>query len=767
VWKAGSRLALPVRRGAEAALWLVFLTVPLVISLAWGSIYDSDAYVAFGCARDIGGQGSIAASPARGQALYEAPMYVLALGLLAKMGVSVPLAGMVLSALGWGVAAIAIYGAGRAVHRRVAAIASASLLVFSPLIVSTLGTGVSWTVALAWIAVASSAKKAWRAQACALTLMLGTHLESSTISLIALLFVFQWIERRGFPLRPGLTLTLAALGWALVAVALEDVAAVSLVVHREMNLGSWKRGIQQLLDESELYWLFLPLCLYGGWAELEVLRTAPRRGALQAGVLAGGWLVTAVLSGSVVARAMVSALTTFLIGLGIDALSLAAERIQAHSTVRFGRSALALMLAVIAGLPLGMAQASSLLYRYRMRPLERQSLEQQAGDWLRAHSEPTATVYGSGRVGYLANRRTLLWDGQGSDRAAVAEQLRVLNANWPAYCVSFRSIGWDRLTRAGWFRDYYVPLRAFESPYDSTSPLVIWGYRFRGLDWGERQPLNVQLAGGVNWVGYSYAPDRIQPGDSVRMTVFLQATQPFTESYHVIAEVISPDDGANWARQMITPSSTLLGWWQEGSVIAERIVMTTTPDTPVGVYHLNVHVLAPDLKTFLSFYRGDDTSPLRRITLGRVAVPWQGTLDVERVEPVDARFSDQIRLLGFEAADRLSPGTAFSVTLYWEALRPPDDDYIVFVHLLDGAGQAVVSHDGPPMNRRYPTGAWLSGETVPDVHRLALSPDLPVGTYRLEVGMYRWPSIERLPIWDRHGIEQVERTILLQEIEIR
>jgi hypothetical protein len=39
--------------------------------------------------------------------------------------------------------------------------------------------------------------------------------------------------------------------------------------------------------------------------------------------------------------------------------------------------------------------------------------------------------------------------------------------------------------------------------------------------------------------------------------------------------------------------------------------------------------------------------------------------------------------------------------------------------------------------------------------------------YRLQVGMYRWPSLERLPVWDSGGIEQVDRVIVLQSIEVR
>ena len=158
------------------------------------------------------------------------------------------------------------------------------------------------------------------------------------------------------------------------------------------------------------------------------------------------------------------------------------------------------------------------------------------------------------------------------------------------------------------------------------------------------------------------------------------------------------------------------------------------------------------------------TSPLDKIRLGYVVVPWQGEMD--RAKPVRANFGDQISLLGFEAVDSLAPGDEFDVALYWEALRPPEDDYVLFVHLVDGEGQVVASHDGPPLDGRYPTSAWTPGEIVPDARRLALDPDAPAGTYWLRVGMYSWPSLERLPVWDSQGVEQAERVVVLQAVQV-
>jgi len=766
----------------EAALRLALLIVPLVIGLAWGTTFDDSAYVTFRYARNLAaGRGltyhidndSVSAGPALskvegGQRLLRAPLYALALSLPARSGVPLPQAGLVLSALGWGAMALAIYCAGRAMRRPVAAVVSATLVVFSPVVVSTLGTEISWAVAWAWVAIAASVRtcpehsrgKRWNIQAGALALMMGAHFAWGTLAMTTLLLIVQWVERRRFPLRLSLVLAIAALGWGLMAAW--HIVAPSSLFH--LSLAEWGDGVQQLLDESEFYWLFLPLL---GVGLLATLSTARTRKILWAGLL---WGVIFVLSGDAASGAMLAALGLFLTGLGLDRI---VKWIERHDVVRLDRLTLAVGLALVAGLPLGIAQASSLLQRYQLRPVVRQELERQAGDWLRAHSEATAAVLGSERVGYLADRPTFPWDGSKSDQAELANLLKALNENPPRYCVSFRSLAWDHLMRTDWFQDRYEPLQQFESPYDSASPLTVWGYRFSAaFGWGERRALNVRLPGKVDLVGYKYWPDRIQPGGAVYVTLFMRATQPFTETFRTVVRVISPHDGVGWAqRNIVAPrSSALVGWWQTGEVIAERFVLTTTADIPTGAHRLDLAVVTSDSRSLLPMYQNGATHPLDRIPLGYVVVPWQGQAQqaaLDRAKPIGANLGDQIGLLSFEAADSLSPGAEFDVRLYWEARLPPEDDYVVFVHLLDANDQLVASHDGPPMDGRYATSAWLPGEVVPDVHRLALDPQIPPGTYRLQVGMYRWPSLERLPVWDREGMEQAECVIVLQSIQVQ
>jgi hypothetical protein len=733
----------------EPASLMVLALGPLVLGLAWGAYLDDRAYTTFHWARYlVSGHGLADFTAAGMRAVLQSPLYALTLALLARLGLPLPEAAWILSLLGWGAAAIAIYATGPAMRQPIAAMVSATLVVVSPIVVSTLGTGVPWAVALAGFAVAASVKRRWTAQACALVLLLCVRFDLSALVLAATLLILQWIERRRFPAWPSTVVAVAAVGWGLLALR-HVVPAHQLLAP---NVAEWGHAIQRLLGESEFYWLFLPFIGAG-------LLTVPRR-ALWLGLV---WGAVAVWSGGIAASAMVAVLGLLLAGLGVEWI---VRWVETHDLVRLDGVALAVSLMLVAGLPLGVAQVSSLVQRYQSRPVVREALERRAADWLRAYSEREATVLGSERVGYLADRTTIAWDGSERGPGELANLIEPLTEDPPAYCISFRSIAWHSLMQTVWFKDGYEPLQQFESPYDATSPFTIWGYRLRAFEPGDYQTLHVRLPGGVDWVAYKYGSERIQPGDAVHVTLFLQTREPVTESFQTVVGVVSPQDGVAWAqRNMITPRDVPVDWWQTGQVVAEQFVLTTTADIPIGAYELNASVASPDSKNLLPMYRRDDIAPLDRITLGYVVVPWQGSLDAAK--RVGARLGEHVALAGYEAPGSVSPGTELDVTLYWEPLQPPGDDYVVFVHLLGAGGQLVASHDGPPMEGRYPTQAWLPGDIVPDVHHIALDPNIPAGTYHLQVGMYRWPSMERLPVRDEDGVEHPDRVVVLQPVEVR
>jgi len=135
-------------------------------------------------------------------------------------------------------------------------------------------------------------------------------------------------------------------------------------------------------------------------------------------------------------------------------------------------------------------------------------------------------------------------------------------------------------------------------------------------------------------------------------------------------------------------------------------------------------------------------------------------------QPLDVDLGDQIRLLNYNLI--LSPDSggleghkSLLLTLRWQALRPPDDDYTIFVHVLDPDGNLVAQHDALPLGGLYPTSEWVVG----DVFTQQVELDVPPGEYDLVVGMYTYPDIVRLPVGGDRPFAQ-DGLVWLQSVEI-
>ena len=128
-----------------------------------------------------------------------------------------------------------------------------------------------------------------------------------------------------------------------------------------------------------------------------------------------------------------------------------------------------------------------------------------------------------------------------------------------------------------------------------------------------------------------------------------------------------------------------------------------------------------------------------------------GALDVPAIAHY-ANFGDQIALLGYAVdGESAAPGETLELTLFWQALRPLDIEYQVFVHVLDASGQLVAQSDKINPGE-FPTHRWPTNRYVPDTHRLALPPDLPPGDYTVTTGLWVQSEGWRLPVFDENGV---------------
>jgi hypothetical protein len=104
-----------------------------------------------------------------------------------------------------------------------------------------------------------------------------------------------------------------------------------------------------------------------------------------------------------------------------------------------------------------------------------------------------------------------------------------------------------------------------------------------------------------------------------------------------------------------------------------------------------------------------------------------------------AVFDDTFTLLGYQIS--LSSDSVDMLSL-WRVQQQPAADLKIFVHLLDATGQVVAQHDGLDVGQQD----LQPGDEFAQLHTIPLQPDLPSGSYALQIGIYRAVDGTRLPL---------------------
>jgi hypothetical protein len=255
---------------------------------------------------------------------------------------------------------------------------------------------------------------------------------------------------------------------------------------------------------------------------------------------------------------------------------------------------------------------------------------------------------------------------------------------------------------------------------------------------------------------------RLPPGASV--------TEPGTGPYYL-----------PWMRlgkttyQFTTASRFNTPWWQPGEIVIERFELPVpyrvgeagglVPDSlvlRVGVKEVSqgreLHVVSSEAAV--------EAGALVRLTSVPVALV-QPSLRLERdLDSALGNLRGEILLRGARIDGRrvgaggesfvLRPGQKLRVVLEWQSLRPIQDNYKVFVQLLDAGLQVrAQGDDKAPLGGSAPTLLWFprwrEGTRITDTYVLDVPPELPPGTYPLIVGMYGFSTFKRLPIVSYDG----------------
>jgi hypothetical protein len=279
------------------------------------------------------------------------------------------------------------------------------------------------------------------------------------------------------------------------------------------------------------------------------------------------------------------------------------------------------------------------------------------------------------------------------------------------------------------------------------------------------QPLNVTFGNRIELLGAEVDRVLAQPGDPIKVTLFWRALQPIDRSYvefvHLIdAQGIMVAQRDTWPGRGMYPTTL----WQPGEVIADPLYL----HIPDGAY-------APNGATLQVGLFEQDGPRLKAIDAqGQVVEDNAMLIGPLRVDPrpgvypnsMQVNFGDRVELLGYEMSPRsILPGEAITVTLYWRATAPFDEDYSVFLNALRPTQRISAQDSSKPLRDTFSTKNWLVGQVITDVRVLQFPPTARPGELDVEVGWFL-PKEDRLNVLAEDGHE-VDSRQLLSKIRVR
>ncbi len=259
--------------------------------------------------------------------------------------------------------------------------------------------------------------------------------------------------------------------------------------------------------------------------------------------------------------------------------------------------------------------------------------------------------------------------------------------------------------------------------------------------------VEANFAGQLTLLGYDLPRRRAQPGDSLPLTIHLQANRTMGESLAIFNHLLDAQAVQRGGADRIPQQyyTTLL--WVPGEIVSDSYTVPVDADAPPGVYWLDVGLYPTRRPEFsLPLVVNGQSIERNSVAVGPIKVggPPPG-VTVPAADPqtaLNVTFGDEITLLGYSWGVAAA-GEPPRLRLYWQAETQPAADYTVFVHVVGADGTLLAQADAPPAGGAYPTSLWDAGEIIADERAVPLPQE---DDYSVWVGLYQPDSGQRLPL---------------------
>lgn len=285
-------------------------------------------------------------------------------------------------------------------------------------------------------------------------------------------------------------------------------------------------------------------------------------------------------------------------------------------------------------------------------------------------------------------------------------------------------------------------------------------------------PRHDNFGGEIALVGVGPIETNHQPGGYAYITLYWQAVAPPTDDYIVFVHLVEPGGtrigGKDTELGGITYPDVYPTDWPVGEILAESYLVALPLDAPpvleliTGLYHAENQARLPLVDAGGTPL---DADFVRFRALGvRTGEPYP-TLGDEAV-PVTYHLGESLRINRVSVPTSARVGDTVSIGVEWEADQLLTDDYLAFFHLVDANRELVAQSDGPMLGSDWPSSAMIAGMPFGATRGLAIPADLPPGEYLLRMGLYTYPSLDRLVVSDELGAVLPDRQIELGVIQI-
>lgn len=341
--------------------------------------------------------------------------------------------------------------------------------------------------------------------------------------------------------------------------------------------------------------------------------------------------------------------------------------------------------------------------------------------------------------------------------------------------------GWQRAFPLGWRRRALLLSAGVVTMAGVLAPIVsIYPLYHPWRRWESKQaeiPMNIAYADPetgtpiVRFVGHSLPESFASPGSYLPIELCWQplarTNMPYAVFVHLLdfSQVEAQGSPVVWGSRRTYPGLGNLPTdrWALDQAFCDEVLVYVSPDvpTPLGAT-IEVGLIDPVTSNRLQATnpQGDqiDVAVVRGVPvlsptdLPTAAQPAQYVLD-SAIGLTQVQFSSDLK-------------GSITLTLTWQSQQPVPYDATTFVHLRDADGDTLAQIDRQPMDGRFPTSYWLPGQVITDVISLSSLPSTYDEPLVLSIGMYTWPSLDRLPVVDAAGTPQRDNAIVLEVPEL-